>query len=78
MAHVLNYAPFAALAIALTLVTSLACRRGHDYLIRSLWALGTILWLSLSWVLQTSTSIRHRPSLPVAGESPPPARTTAA
>jgi hypothetical protein len=59
VAHVLNYAPFAALAIALTLVTSLACRRGHDYLIRSLWALGTILWLGLSWVLQTSASIRQ-------------------
>jgi Zn-dependent protease with chaperone function len=59
VAHALNYLPFAALAIALTFVTSLACRRGHDYLIRSLWALGTILWVVLSWTLQTSTSIRQ-------------------
>ena len=59
MAHVLNYAPFGALAIALTLVTSLACRRGHDYLVRSLWALGTIAWVALSWVLHTSASIRQ-------------------
>ncbi|HEV8147542.1 MAG TPA: M48 family metalloprotease [Bryobacteraceae bacterium] len=59
MAPLLNYGPFAALAIGLTWVTSLACRRGHDYLIRTLWALGTILWLVLSWVLHASVSIRQ-------------------
>ncbi len=60
MAHLAEiYAPFLGLAIALTALTSLACRRGHEYLVRSLWALGTILWLALSWTLHSGDSIRH-------------------
>lgn len=59
VALLITFAPFAGLAVALTLVTTLACRRGHDYLIRSLWALGTTVWLALSWALGTSNLLRQ-------------------
>jgi heat shock protein HtpX len=54
-----TYAPLTALAVALVSLTFVVCKRGHDYLARSLWGLGTIMWMTLGFTLGASEPVRR-------------------
>jgi hypothetical protein len=52
------YPPLLAMALVLMLATALACRHGFAHLHRSIFILGTTLWLGAVWRLDATEPIR--------------------